>query len=240
MVKIRAREIILSGLILFTSYTEVRGVGLPARWERAVVFVEYERPADKPCPPKTKFDSADEEKAALEYCPEGTGFLMTLCGTTLLFSNRHVLSTQLSHPLFVRAKNKAGEFVRLRIGNWRANPHSGVDIAASTILLPPGAKTEDFDITAFNEDTDRRAKQPQSFLVKLEDVRVGDDVLLVGYPSSIANVLEILQTYDTPLFRAGIVSQKLPGITRLKTQQGTSEFKDIFLIDAWSFPGKQR
>jgi hypothetical protein len=138
-------------------------------------------------------------------------------------------------------KKKTGEFVRLKVGPWQSNPHPEIDIAASLIELPEGAESDDFLVYAFNEDTDRQAKEPQSFLVKLEDLRVGDEVLLVGYPSSIPNVLEILQTYDAPIFRAGIVSLKLPGVTRLKTQEGQAlvdkYLKDFFLIDAWSFPG---
>ena len=79
------------------------------------------------------------------------------------------------------------------------------------------------------------------FFVKLEDLRVGDDVILVGYPSSIPGILEILQMYDAPIFRAGIISLKLPGVTRVRMQEGQASvekhLKDIFLIDAWSFPG---
>jgi len=50
-----------------------------------------------------------------------------------------------------------------------------------------------------------------------------------------------LTKYDAPIFRAGIVSQKYPGITRLKMQVGQVSvdkyLKDFFLIDAWSFSG---
>jgi len=70
---------------------------------------------------------------------------------------------------------------------------------------------------------------------------VGDDVLLVGYPSSIPGVLNILQTIDAPIFRAGIVSQKFPGVTRLKRwERGAlveEQMRDFFLTDARAFLG---
>lgn len=167
---------------------------------------------------------------------------MTICGNTLLFTNRHVLSVTRSIPLYVRTRDKVGNFVRLKIGAWRGHPDPGVDIAAAFIELPKGAKAEDFNVTVFNEDKDRISEKPQSFLAKLEDLRVGDDVLLVGFPSSIPHVFQILQTYDQPIFRGGIVSTKLPGLTHLKFREDTGadidrELKDIFLIDAWSFRG---
>jgi hypothetical protein len=152
-----------------------------------------------------------------------------------------VLSEQSKLPLVVRLENKAGEFVRFKIGDWKGHPHDEIDIAASSVDVPEGFKIEDFVFTFFNEDKDRKAKEPQSFLVKLQDLRVGDDVLLVGYPSSIPGVLEILQTYDAPIFRAGIVSQKFPGVTRLKRWKGGAlvegQRRNFFLTDARAFPG---
>jgi len=59
---------------LFARATEVAAIGLPENWEHAVLFIEYKRSPGEPCPPKAKFDSPDEEKAALEYCAVGTGF----------------------------------------------------------------------------------------------------------------------------------------------------------------------
>lgn len=228
---------ILAALILILGAIEANSIGLPETWERTVVFVEYKRFSGKPCLPNTQFNSADEEKTAPEYCPVGSGFLMKICEKSLLFSNRHVLSAQSRLPLVVRVKNKAGEFVRLKVGSWQGNPHPEIDIAAALIKLPKGAKIDDFLFSFFNEDQDRKAQDPQSFLLKLKDLRVGDNVLLVGYPSSIKGVLEILQTYDASIFRGGIVSQKLPGVTRLKVQNSDTSLKDFFLIDAWSFPG---
>lgn len=43
--------------------------------------------------------------------------------------------------------------------------------------------------------------------------------------------------HDAPIFRGGVVSQKFPGSTRLKMDGGVRDLKDIFLIDAWAFPG---
>jgi|GEM_PF-5597602 len=230
------RIILLIGFLI-AGATEVYSIGLPKNWEQAVIFIEYKRIPGKPCLPKLAFDKADEEKTALEYCPVGTGFLMRLCGNELLFSNRHVLALQSQFPLYVRATNKRGEFSRFSIKSWHGHPHPAIDVAAANIEVPAGHSGDSISQTSFDEDSDRKHEKPTSFLAKLEDLRIGDNVLLVGYPSSIPNILEILKDHDAPIFRAGIVSQKLPGITRLKSQVGNSEFKDIFLIDAWSFPG---
>ena len=233
-----ARLILLFG-VLFTGVANVYSIGLPKDWERAVIFIEYKRSSGKPCPPKLQFDKPDDEKNAMEYCAVGTGFLMRLCGHELLFSNRHVFQSKF--PLFVRATDKSGQFRRFAIKVWHGHSNPAVDIAAAIIEVPPGHSGEDVSQISFNEDGDRRGDKPASFLVKLEDLRIGDNVLLVGYPSSIPNILEILDSHDAPIFRAGIVSQKFPGITRLKFREGTQqvdrELKDIFLIDAWSFPG---
>lgn len=238
---VRLILLLLFGLAV-TAATEVYSIGLPKDWEQTVIFIEYQRIPGKPCLPRVTFDTPDEEKTALEYCPVGTGFLMRLCGNELLFSNKHIFSLQSEFPLFIRATNKAGRFVRLPINkSWHGHPHPSVDVAAARIDVPPGHDADDISKASFNEDGGRGREKPTSFLVKLQDLRVGDNVLLVGYPSSIPNILEILQTYDAPIFRAGIVSQKFPGVTRIRFREGKQqiekELKDIFLIDAWSFPG---
>ena len=232
------------GVFLFglACETQVLGIGLPKSWENASVYLEVKRLPGKPCLPKQTFDSADEEQTAPEYCPLGSGFLLQICGNSLLFSNKHVLSVQSVRPVFVRVKNKAGEFVRLSLGKWHGHPNAAIDIAASFLNIPKGTELRDLDYTYFDEDKERHAKEPASLVLKLEDLRVGDDVLLVGYPSSIPNVLEILKSTNTPIFRGGIVALKLPGITRLKFRENTGaqvdkDLKDIFLIDAWSFLG---
>jgi hypothetical protein len=241
MTRVWTQRIILAAAMLIIGASDGYSIGLPKNWERAVVFLEHKRFPGKPCQPNTQFTSPDEEKTAPGYCPVGSGFVMKICGQSLLFSNRHVLSQQSKFPLVVRMENKAGKFERFNIGDWKGHPHDEIDIAASFVDTPEGFKIEDFVFSFFNEDTDRKAKEPQSFLVKLEDLRVGDDVLLVGYPSSIPGVLDILQAYDAPIFRAGIVSQKFPGVTRLKRWKGGAlveePMRDFFLTDARAFPG---
>lgn len=239
MLKLWFRKLILLGIFVHLSATVAASIGLPESWERAVLIIEYKRSPGQPCLPKLKFDTADEEKTASEFCAVGTGFMMRICGSELLFSNRHVLSASSKIPLSVRMKNKAGQFRRLGLKSWRGHPNPGIDIAAATIQVPLEYTNEDFSQaqTSFDEDGDRKLKEPESFLVKLKDLRVGDDVLLVGYPSSIPGVMEILQSNATPIFRAGIVSARLPGVTRLSLDERATDVKDIFLIDAWAFKG---
>lgn len=240
MVDVLVRIILLVGFLI-TGVTDVYSIGLPKDWEQTVIFIEYKRIQGKPCLPKPAFDIPEEEKTALEYCPVGTGFLMRLCGNELLFSNRHVLTLQSQFPLYVRATNKMGQFSRFSIKSWHGHPHSALDVAAAIIEVPAGHSGDSISQASFDEDSGRKHEKPTSFLVKLEDLRIGDNVLLVGYPSSIPNILKILQEHNAPIFRAGIVSQKLPGITRLEFREGNAlidrELKDIFLIDAWSFSG---
>jgi len=239
MLRLWFRKLILVAILVHLSATVVFSIGLPENWEKAVLIIEYKRPPGQPCSPKLKFDTADEEKTASEFCAAGTGFMMHICGSELLFSNKHILSASSKIPLSVRMKNNAGEFRRIEIKSWRGHPNPGVDIAAAMIPIPPEYAIEDFtqNQTAFGEDSDRKLKEPTSFLVKLKDLRVGDDVLLVGYPSYIPGVMEILQSNAAPIFRAGIVSARLPGVTRLTLDARATDVKDTFLIDAWAFKG---
>jgi hypothetical protein len=162
---------------------------------------------------------------------------MRICGKTLLISNRHVYS---AHPgsLFVRFKNKTGEHEHFPVGRqWRAHPDNSVDLGASTIQLPSGMSIDEFrskyNTTSFNEDLDRVAKTPASFFMSFDDVRVGDDVMFLGFPTSIPEVSEILKSRSIPLLRSGVVSMKLAGETKLSTLS----VRDVLLVDSWAFQG---
>jgi hypothetical protein len=175
----------------------------------------------------------EQERKLADFCPGATGFLMQICGKTLLVSNRHVYSEQKA-PLFVRFKKKNGDDVRFPIGlEWRGHPNESIDIAASTIQVPDGMSADDLNTTSFNEDKDRTAQNPQSFIMKFADVRVGDDVMFLGFPTSIPQIREILKNKSTPLLRSGVVSLKLPG----ETKQSGLTAKDVLLIDSWAFQG---
>ena len=209
-----------------------QAAGLPVKWERPVVIIEIRRPAGKPCPAAPPFASPAEESKAPEYCPIATAFVMRICALDLVISNRHVLSTP--QPLFVRAKDKKGRIIHIKIApTWKGHPINAIDIAASRMYLPSDLTAEDLDVVFFNEDKVRRENIADSFFLKFKDVRVGDEVLMVGYPSSIPGVQAILQSYDTPIFRGGIVSAKIPGRVRIEA----TELHDVLLIDMWSFPG---
>jgi hypothetical protein len=181
--------------------------------------------------------TSEQEKDLPQFCPGGaTGFLMHICNKTLLISNRHVFSSGRPGPLFVRFKKKNGEQHRFAIGrNWRAHPDNWIDIAASAIELPSGMSMTDFidqyETASFNEDTGRTSNTPSTFFMSLDDVRVGDDVMFLGFPLSIPEVQEILKTKSVPLMRSGVVSMKLPGNTKLLK----TTVNNVLFVDSWAF-----
>jgi len=218
-------------------------VGLPPRWEESVVLIEAARIRGQTCPPnprKTTTNSADKstplESKQPDHCPSATGFLMQICGMSLVFSNRHVFESaeKINRPIFMRVQNVRGEHVRLPIGRkWHHHPDDAVDVGASLVDIPKGTSQKDLKLTFFNEDRDRTAEKPTSFLLKIEDLRAGDDILLVGFPSAIPAIQEILEVEDRPLLRAGIISMVLPGETVI----GRQSRRNVFLVDSWAFQG---
>jgi hypothetical protein len=225
----------------------VLSVGLPDNWERAVYVIEMNRPPGWTCPPSRKTTSAKEEAEQPEFCPNATGFLMRICGQSVLVSNRHVFEPQ-TLPLvrdgrvvahhrinrFIHAERKSGGSLRLPVGSqWRAHPNPKIDLAASLIGLPAGVNQEEIYITFFDEDTDRQAAKWTSFFLDLSQLRGGDEILTIGFPVSIPGIREILKTHGRPLLRSGIISLILPGDIAI----GDKEFSDIFLIDSWNFQG---
>jgi hypothetical protein len=219
--------------VLLFQPTWVLSIGLPDRWERAVFVIETSRPSGRTCPPHSMtITSTEQEKAQPEFCPAATGFLMHICGQIVLISNRHVFEG--STNLFIRAVRKSGGLLRLPVGNsWRAHPNPKIDLAASTVTLPPDIKQAEVDLTIFDEDTDRQATVPTSFFLDLSQLRAGDEILTVGFPSSIPGIREILKTHGRPLLRGGVISLILPDEITI----GAREFADIFLVDSWTFQG---
>jgi hypothetical protein len=166
------------------------------------------------------------------YYPIATGFTVKLCGIAMLISNRHVLNEALSGArLFVRARLKTGEPIRLYVAETHGHPDPNVDLAACRLKIPRNIKEEDIDIGFIAEDAYR--KQGRSTLAALDYVRAGDEAVFAGFPLVIGGVRALVADRETPLVRSGIVSIVLPGDTRF----GDKTTHDIFLVDSWAFQG---
>lgn len=206
-------------------------------------------PEGKPGPPmqdgtsgcnnfcKTPTDSCpinflDFCKSPEDYCPIATGFTLKLCGIVMLISNRHVLSAaQRSKPLFVRARLKSGEPIRLKVGEVHGHPNPNVDLAACQLLILKSVKQEDLDIGIINEDAFRQ--KGMTAFAPLSFVRAGDQAVFAGFPLVIGGVRALVADREIPLIRSGIVSIVLPG----NVQFGKRSTQDIFLMDSWAFQG---
>lgn len=234
-------RVFATSMVVCLATGPVHAIGLPKDWEKAIAMIEYLRPPGKTCDKKeTTTDRTDKSKPQEsdqpDYCTGATGFFMTICGRTLLFSNRHVFRKAEAEQiaLFVRLRDKSDELVRLPVGKtWKAHPDVRIDLAASLVSIPTGIQQEDLLIYWFNEDQDRKSEEPTSFLLSLVQLRPGDDILMVGFPSSIPGVGRIFEASDEPLFRAGVVSTTLPGETTIDKEP----VKDVILVDSWAFQG---
>lgn len=232
-------RIVVVAVLVFASVQSAGAVGLPKGWEENVFLIEYARSKGKTCDgtptfPSSKDPNSPSEVSQPEYCPHATGLSLKICNQYLIVSNRHVLGLSKSHALFVRGMKNDGTVVRLPLGRvMKDHPDPAVDLAATLVSLPAGVKNEEVSWSSFNEDIDRTAESPVSFLMKLEDVRLGDEVVFLGFPWSIPAIARILTNRQEPLLRSGTVAWRLPGLTKV----GDQEFRDIVLIDGWAFGG---
>jgi hypothetical protein len=155
-----------------------------------------------------------------------------MCGVSMLVSNRHVLAeAQSGKPLFVRARLKSGEPIRLVAGELHGHPNPNVDLAACRLRYSKSVKQEDIAIGVIPEDAFRQ--QGKTVLATLNTVRAGDEAVFAGFPLVIGGVRALVADRETPLIRAGIVSIVLPGDIRF----GERTTHDIFLVDSWAFQG---
>ena len=171
-------------------------------------------------------------KSPEDFCPIATGFTIQLCGVAILVSNRHVLAeTQSGKPLFVRARLRSGEPIRLIVGEMHGHPNPNVDLAACRLRYSKSVKLEDIAIGIIPEDVLRQ--QGMTTLAPLSTVRAGDEAVFAGFPLVIGGVRALVADRETPLIRSGIVSIVLPG----DIQFGKRTAHDIFLMDSWAFQG---
>jgi hypothetical protein len=175
-------------------------------------------------------DNVDYCKAASDYFPGATGFLVEMCGKSLLVSNRHVLD--IGVPLFVRTRFKeSGDPLRLSVGEVRAALDSNVDLAVASVRGPRFLRAGDLQIQAIPEDKLRA--EGRTALAPLDSIHPGDEAVFAGFPVSLAGVRDLVKNRETPFVRSGVVSIVLPG----KNEVRDATLQDVFLVDSWAFQG---
>lgn len=178
----------------------------------------------------------------------GTGFLVfreveTGKGHVLLVTNKHVLPPEGSEvSVDIRVVTKTGERPEVRtvrvplvgrdgkyLPNVRLHPDAGCDVAA--INVTEQVVGEKIEATWLPVDLLASAER-----LKNEDITVGDEIFLLGYPDAIFDVRNA-----SPLLRRGVIaSVPLEGYSfnaSLRRRFGLAEHIDGFLIDASVFPG---
>lgn len=172
-------------------------------------------------------------KSPTGYAPIATGFIMQICGVTVLVSNRHVLAeAEGRKQLFVRARLKSGEQMRFLVGEMHGHPNKDVDIAVAQLQYDETQiKSDDIVVGVIPEDVYKQ--QGKTCLASLATIRAGDQAVFAGFPLVIRGVRGLVANQETPLVRSGIVSMVLPGDNKI----GERTFHDIFLMDSWAFQG---
>lgn len=141
------------------------------------------------------------------YDPIGSGVILTISNLLFLATANHVVADDGDVHFRIPQKNggEARHQQHLRdILDWVRDTKSDLAVAALGIC----------------EDTDDvRAIPVESFLVDYDDVKVGDEVFVLGFPSSVV----LSQNPSVHYLRNGVVSSK-PGPPEI-------------IIDAFLFPG---
>lgn len=178
----------------------------------------------------------------------GTGFFVFRTvhdnqGHVFLVTNKHVLPpTGYSKSIKIRVTTGPAEksivrFVEIPIigqdgrylSNTRLHPNPGFDIAAVNIT------------DSINKELIRGSWLPIELLVtqqmlKDENITVGDDIFLLGFPDAIFDARNIF-----PILRTGVIatvpSEGYSFNDRLRGLYGLPDRLDGFLIDANVFPG---
>jgi len=191
-------------LQLFSS--QINAGIIPNSWLNSLVLIEFQK-----------------EK---NFRPLGTGFLVGSKGYKILVTNAHVLHNAGGLPVFIRVnkrdpKPEEDMFERIKIfpmADPKLKPiyHTRADLAVLYVSVP---NTLDLKSVKVGEIHDIH-------FLKQEDVPIGDEVLLIGFPTHIEHIGEIEKEFNIPIIRGGIVSAKY----RIKGN-------DFFLIDAPTYWG---
>lgn len=206
LVTIVTRTFLFSAFFLQLFSSQINAGLIPNSWLNSLVLIECQK-----------------EK---NYMPIGTGFLVGSKGYKILVTNAHVLKKADGLPVFIRVnkkdpKPKEDMFERIKVfpmGDSKLTPifHQQVDLAALYVSVP---NTFDVQSVKLGEILDTN-------FLKEKDVPLGDEVLLIGFPTDIEDIGKIQKEFNIPIIRGGITSAKFK-------RQGC----DLFLIDAPSYWG---
>jgi len=167
-----------------------------------------------------------ESQKGESFEPIGTGFLVASKGYKILVTNGHVLLGGGESSLFIRVnrkdpKPKENMFERIKIfpmADPKLKPiyHKKADLAVLYVSVPNSLDLKSVNVGEIHD----------VHFLKLEDIPLGDEVLLIGFPTDIEDIGKIQKEFNIPIIRGGLVSAKF-------RNQG----RDLLLIDAPSYWG---
>jgi len=179
---------------------------IPNSWMESLVLIEVQK--------KGNFE------------PLGTGFMIGSKGYKVLVTNAHILHSNTDLPLFIRVnkrdpKPSEAMFDRIKIFPMvdpQLKPifHKKADLAVLYVLIP-----NDFDLKSV-----KIGEIDESSFLQQKDVPLGDEVLLIGFPTSIGEIKTIEKEMNIPVIRGGVVSAKF-----------RRNDHELLLIDAPSYWG---
>lgn len=203
---IATRTLLFSILFLQLFSSQINAGLIPNSWLNSLVLIECQK-----------------EK---NFKPLGTGFLVGSKGYKILVTNAHVLHNAGGLPVFIRVnkrdpKPEEDMFERIKIfpmADSKLKPlfHEKVDLAVLYVWVP----------NTFNLNSVKLGEILDIHFLKQKDVPLGDEVLLIGFPTDIEHIGEIEKEFNIPIIRGGIVSARY----RIKSH-------DLFLIDAPTYWG---
>jgi hypothetical protein len=206
LVTIATKTFLFSVFFLQLFSSQINAGLIPNSWLNSLVLIECQK----------------EEN----FKPLGTGFLVESKGYKTLVTNAHVLRNAGGSPVFIRVnkkdpKPKEDMFERIKIfpmADSKLKPifHKKADLAVLYVSVP---NTLDLKSVKVGEIHDIH-------FLKQEDVPLGDEVLLIGFPTGIEDIGKIQKEFNIPIIRGGLVSAKF-----------RSKGCDLFLIDAPSYWG---
>lgn len=159
-------------------------------------------------------EASKDLKKSKQYVIVGSCLLVSKSDHFFLLTAKHIIEKTRDSELFIKIPSKEGCFSHRSTKDIISQ--TGVDWVVSDkndiALLPISVNINNDDILFINID------DPQ-YLVQYKDLRVGEDLFVIGYPSSVTSQIK----FDSHIVRNGIVAAILNS--------------NRFLIDSFIFPG---
>jgi len=143
-----------------------------------------------------------------DFDPFCTGFFVGDEKHTILVTNKHCLKNNTGKTVFVRFNRKTPgptgdmfeEVQILPAAQARYEPrfHERVDLAVLSVQKPNSLDLEQL----------KAHKIADSHFLRRNDVPLGDEVFLVGFPTSVDKMKELQRQSNIPIVRGGLVSAK--------------------------------